>query len=254
MLSIIERLTESGSLTLEGLSGELRVSPATIRRDLAELEDQQLLRRTHGGARLIEVGHDSEIELPVQLKDGQFREAKRLIARATARLIPPGRHVVAIGGGTTTTEVARLLSTRHDFTIVTNSLTTATQLAARPTLRVIMTGGVMRPHSHELVGVLAENTFQAINIGTAVLGVDGMTAVRGATTHDETEARTNGAMVGHAQRVIVVADGSKIGRVTLASVAGIDRIDDLVTDSSADIGELEAIRAAGTRVHIADSP
>jgi DeoR family transcriptional regulator of aga operon len=248
MLSILAKLSESGTLSLAALSEELQVSPATIRRDLADLEDQRLLRRTHGGARMF----DTDIELPVRLKDTQFREAKALIARKTAQLIPTGKYVVALSGGTTTMEVARVLSTRHDFTIVTNSLTTATRIASRPTLQVIMTGGVVRSHSFELVGVLAENTFNAINVGTAVLGVDGITAASGATTHDETEARTNRAMVTHAQRTIVVADGSKVGRVTLANVATTDQIHDLVTDSSADPVELEAIRRMGVRVHIAD--
>lgn len=248
MLSILDMLTASGSLSLAALSESLQVSPATIRRDLAELEDQLLLRRTHGGARIIE----TEVELPVRLKDTQFREAKRLIARKAAQLIPTGRHVVAFSGGTTTAEVARVLSTRHDFTMVTNSLTIATQVASRQTLQLIMTGGVVRPHSFELVGVLAERSFSAINIGTALLGTDGMSAAGGATTYDETEARTNLAMVSQAARVIVVADGSKIGKVTLAQVASAEAITDLVTDSSADAQELERIRETGIRVHIAD--
>jgi DeoR family transcriptional regulator of aga operon len=248
MLAILAQLSESGSLSLADLSEELGVSPATIRRDLADLEDQRLLRRTHGGARVF----DTDIELPVTLKDTQFREAKALIARKTAQLIPTGKYVVALSGGTTTMEVARVLATRHDLTIVTNSLTTATQIAARPTLQVIMTGGAVRSHSFELVGVLAENTFNAINVGTAVLGVDGITAESGATTHDEIEARTNHAMVTHAQRTIVVADGSKVGKVTLANVATIAEIHDLVTDSSADPDELDAIQALGIRVHIAE--
>lgn len=247
MLSILDMLSAAGSLPLSTISESLRVSPATIRRDLAELEERMLLRRTHGGARIAE----TEIELPVQLKDSQFREAKRLIARKTALLIPAGRHVVALSGGTTTAEVARALSTRHDFTIVTNSLTTATQIASRQTLQLIMTGGVVRPHSFELVGVLAERSFSAINIGTAILGTDGISAIGGATTYDETEARTNLAMVSQAERVIVVADGSKVGKVTLAQVASTDIIHDLVTDASADPEELAALSAAGVRVHIA---
>lgn len=248
MLAILERLSESGSLGLMELAADLRVSPATIRRDLADLEDQRLLLRTHGGAKVF----DTEIELPVRLKDSQFREAKALIARRAAQLIPSGKYVVALSGGTTTTEVARVLSTRLDLTIVTNSLTTATQLASRPALQVIMTGGLVRSHSFELVGVLAENTFKAINVGTAILGVDGITATAGATTHDETEARTNSAMVTHAQRTIVVADGSKVGRVTLAPVASCAQIHDFVTDSTADADVLEELRAAGVRVHVAD--
>ena len=102
---------------------------------------------------------------------------------------------------------------------MTNALTTAMEIASRPNLKVIMTGGVVRSNSFEAVGVIAEHTFNAINVGTAILGTDGISAAGGATTHDETEARTNNAMVSHAQRVVVVADGSKVGRVTLAKMA-----------------------------------
>jgi len=100
------------------------------------------------------------------------------------------------------------------------------------------------------VGVLAENTFNAVNVGTAILGTDGISSRGGATTHDETEARTNHAMVAHAQRVMVVADGSKVGRITLAKVADLSEIHILVTDETADKAELERIRAAGIEVHV----
>ena len=100
--------------------------------------------------------------------------------------------------------------------------------------------------------MLAENTFNAINLGTAILGTDGITAEGGVTTHDETEARTNHAMVTHAQRVIVVADGSKIGRLALAQVAKIEQVNLLVTDSSADPAALDEIRAAGVSVLVVE--
>ena len=125
--------------------------------------------------------------------------------------VPSGRHVVALSGGTTTAEVARELAWRQDLTVVTNALTIATLLSERRRVRVVMTGGFLRPESLELVGALAENTFTAVNVGTAILGVDGVSAAAGVTTHDETEARTNHAMVTKAQRTVVVADGSKVG-------------------------------------------
>ena len=87
----------------------------------------------------------------------------------------------------------------------------------------------------------------------AIVGTDGITAAGGVTTHDETEARTNNAMVTHAQRVIVVADGSKIGKLALAQVATIDQVDLLVTDSSADPAALDAIRAAGVEVQVVEA-
>jgi len=246
MLAVLSLLTDRESISLASLSDELQVSAATIRRDLAEMEDQGLLVRTHGGAR----ASGPRGEVPVRLRDSQFRDAKRRIALRAAELIPTGPYAIAISGGTTTAEVAKALALRQQLTIVTNALTTAIEIASRPNLKVIMTGGVVRSSSFEVVGSLAENTFNAINVGTAILGTDGISSQGGATTHDETEARTNHAMVAHAQRVIVVADGSKVGRLTLARVAGLDEIDDLVTDSSADPAELEKIAAAGVTIHV----
>ena len=250
MAAILDLLAERGSVSLSELSDTLGISPATVRRDLSDLSDQRLLARTHGGAQLLE----SRNELPVALRDIRFQEAKRAIAAAVAASIPRQRYAVALSGGTTAASVARALAGHAELTIVTNSLTIAQLVTSYPQLKVVMTGGILRPESLELVGVLAENTFNAINLGTAILGTDGMTAAGGVTTHDETEARTNNAMVTHAQRVVVVADGSKIGRLALAQVATIDQVDLLVTDSSADADAVAEIRAAGVEVLVVEVP
>lgn len=192
----------------------------------------------------------SRAELPVALRDTQFLDAKRMIATQTAFLIPPERNAVALSGGSTTAQVARALSNHRDLTVITNSLTIATLVTSYPQLKVSMTGGSLRHQSLELVGILAENTFRAINVGTAILGTAGITAEGGVTTHDETEARTNNAMLMHAQRTIVVADGSKIGRLAMAQVAEIDQVDTLVTDDTADPVVLAQIERAGVTVHV----
>lgn len=249
MSAVLSLLHERSSMSLHELCCELGVSAATLRRDLAELDEQGLLIRTHGGAR--ERGGRGEI--PEGLRDGRFREAKSLIARRAAELIPGGPHALAISGGTTTGEVARALRNRAGLTVVTNSLTIAMECAANPRLTVIMTGGVVRQSSFEAVGALSESAFNAINVGTAILGTDGISAA-GVTTHDETEARTNHAMVHNAQRVVVVADGSKVGRVTLAKMADLGEIDDLVTDSSADPEVLRQLADAGVAVHVVGPP
>ncbi|QTE31539.1 DeoR/GlpR transcriptional regulator [Pengzhenrongella sicca] len=246
MLAALTLLDAGGSVSLSTLTDKLGVSAATIRRDLADMEDQGLLLRTHGGARR----RTALSEVPVRLRDSRFREAKQQIARRAAELLPFGRYSVAISGGTTTAEVARVLAIRPELAIITNSLTTAMAIASRPNLKVIMTGGVVRSNSFEAVGALAENAFNSINVGTAILGTDGISARGGATTHDETEARTNHAMVAHAQRVMVVADGSKVGRLTLAKMADLGEIHILVTDSTADGAELERIRAQGVEIHV----
>jgi DeoR family transcriptional regulator, aga operon transcriptional repressor len=246
MIAILDLLGQRGSVSLSEISGELGISPATVRRDLAELEYQRLLLRTHGGATVI----DSRSELPVALRDSQSPDAKRAIAQYAATLVPTERHAVALSGGSTTSYVARALSNHRELTIITNSLTIAGLVTSYPQLKVIMTGGLLRPQSLELVGVLAENTFKAINVGTAILGTDGVSAAGGVTTHDETEARTNNAMVTHAQRAIIVADGSKVGRLALAKVADVGDLSLLITDATADPAEVARIRAAGLEVMV----
>jgi len=246
MIQILDLLAVHESVSLAEFADALDVSPATVRRDLADLDYQRLLRRTHGGATVM----DARAELPVALRDTQFLEAKRLIGRQMALLIPPERHAVALSGGSTTAQVARALSNNRDLTIITNSLTIAGLVTTYPQLKVIMTGGSLRSQSLELVGILAENTFNAINVGTAILGTDGITAGGGVTTHDDTEARTNHAMVTHAQRTVVVADGSKIGRLAMAKVTDIDQVDALVTDDTADPDALAEIEQTGVTVHV----
>jgi DeoR family transcriptional regulator, aga operon transcriptional repressor len=250
MFEIVALITDRGSVSLPDLSDALDVSPATVRRDLADLEEQRLILRTHGGATRIE----ALAELPVTLRNSQFQEAKRAIAAEVAGLVPTERYAVALSGGSTTAIVARALSDHADLTIVTNSLSIAALVTSFPRLKVIMTGGLLRSQSLELVGVLAENTFNAINVGTAILGTDGISATGGVTTHDETEARTNNAMVTHAQRTLVVADGSKIGRIALAKVADIQQVDLLITDDRADSDELDRIRALGVEVRVVVTP
>lgn len=248
MVAILDLVSERGSVSLAELSDTLGISAATARRDLSELADQNLVLRTHGGVSALGRGH----EIPVALRDTRFQEAKRAIAKAMVQLLPAERHVIALSGGTTTASVARALANHRDIAVVTNSLTIANLLSGYAGVRVVMTGGFLRPQSLELVGALAESTFNTVNVGTAILGADGISASSGVTTHDETEARTNRAMVAKAQRTVVVADGSKVGAVALAQMADIEQVAMLITDTTADPGELDLLRAAGVKVVVVD--
>jgi len=160
--------------------------------------------------------------------------------------------VVGLTGGTTTSEVARLLAERSGITVVTNALNIAAELAMRPRVKLVVTGGVSRPESYELVGPWAERTLGSVTIGIAIVGVDGISAAEGLTTHDEVEAQTNHVMISRARKVIVVADGSKVGRSHLARIAAASDVHELVTDSSADPAAIAALRDAGVTVTFAD--
>jgi DeoR family transcriptional regulator, aga operon transcriptional repressor len=247
--AILERVANTGSVNAAHLSTEFDVSPATIRRDLQMLEDQKLLSRTHGGAVAVDVAY----ELPVRYRIGHHRDEKALVAKQAAALLPKGPLTLGLSGGTTTHLLARLLVQRVDLTVVTNALNIATELVLRPRIKLIMTGGVSRTQSYELVGPIADQALATLNMEVAVIGVDGISARGGLTTHDEIEAHTNAMMIRRADRVIVVADGSKIGRSCLAAIGPITDVATLVTDDSADSGGIDALRRAGIEVVIARS-
>jgi DeoR family transcriptional regulator of aga operon len=248
--SLLELLVERGRLDVEDTAAELGVSAATIRRDLDQLAEQQMLVRTRGGA----VAHGVSYELPLRYKAALGAAEKQRIAKAVAELVTPGE-AVGLTGGTTTTEVARALATRPELaegspalTVVTNALNIANELAVRPQFKIVLTGGVARPQSYELVGPLADGVLGQITMDTAVLGVVGLDLAHGASAHDEAEAAINRLLCERAERVVVVADSSKLGHRAFARICGIDRLDVLVTDTGADPATVAGFEEAGVRV------
>jgi DeoR family transcriptional regulator of aga operon len=105
-----------------------------------------------------------------------------------------------------------------------------------------------RPESYELVGPLAEATLRGFNLDIVFVGVNGISARGGVTTHHEVDAHTVTALLEHAQTVIAVTESAKIGKVTFARICDIEAVDELITDGEADQAELAAIETAGVRV------
>jgi DeoR family transcriptional regulator of aga operon len=246
--AILDELTQHGTLEVNQLSERFGVSEATLRRDLTLLEQQHLLTRTHGGA----LAQDAGYELPARQRKTDQRDVTRAIARLAAQRLPAGAHVVAFTGGTTTSEVARQLGGRADLTVVTTALNIAMDTINRPRIKLIVIGGASRPGSQELAGPWAEEMIGSINVGTAFVCGDGISATGGLTIHDEVQARTTSSLIARAQRVIVVADGSTVGHIALARVADVAAIDELITDGSAPGPALAALRDAGVAIGIVD--
>jgi DeoR family transcriptional regulator of aga operon len=238
-----ELLRETEYASVDFLAEKLGVSAATIRRDLKELADQGSLRRTHGGAVL---GGPS-YEIPVRYRQRERAEEKRRIGRAAAALVGDGM-IIGMTGGTTTSEVARAMPLRTSFTVVTNAVNIATTLAPRPNVRVVVTGGVARSASFELAGPIAESTLSRYHLDVVFLGVDGIDAAAGCTTHDDTEAMTNEIMTRQAERVIVVADSSKIGRRAFARICRVEDVSLLITDTSADDSAVAVLESKDVKV------
>lgn len=262
--ALLDILGREGRLEVTTAAARFGVSVATIRRDLDHLAAQQLLTRTRGGAAPASIAYD----LPLRHKSGRFAQQKLRIGSAAAAQIPLGS-VVGLNGGTTTSQVARALVTRPpapsaadadmesaaddaiDYTVVTNALNIANDLAVRRSVKLVVTGGVARPRSYELLGPLAEPTLVRVHLDYAVLGVDGFDLAVGATADHEGEAAVTAQMVARASHVILVADSSKLDRTSFARVCTADAVGTLVTDTDADAEFVAAARAAGIDVIMA---
>ncbi|MEU3144935.1 MULTISPECIES: DeoR/GlpR family DNA-binding transcription regulator [unclassified Streptomyces] len=251
--ALLELLAERGRLDVDETAAELRVSAATIRRDLDQLAGQQMLVRTRGGA----VAHGVSYELPLRYKTARRASEKQRIARAVADLLAPGE-AVGLTGGTTTTEVARALAARGDLasgspalTVVTNALNIAGELAVRPQFKIVVTGGVARAQSYELVGPLADGVLGQITLDVAVLGVVAFDVAHGAAAHDEAEAAVNRLLCERAERVVVAADSGKLGRRAFARICPAGSVDTLVTDSAVAPETVRRFEEAGLRVVVA---
>ncbi|TGD86688.1 DeoR/GlpR transcriptional regulator [Mycolicibacterium sp. CH28] len=240
---ILDRLGEGGSVDVVRLADEFQVSPATIRRDLQSLHEQGLVRRTHGGA----LPNPAGLEMPIRYKASRQLKQKRAIGIAAAALVHDG-DVVGITGGTTATEVARALAERRNLTVVTNALNIAAELISRPNIRLVVVGGKARHASYELVGPAAEAMIAQYHFDIAFVGADGFTVAGGCTTHDEMEAHTDLAFIQQAARTVLVADSSKIGKVTFARICGPDMINTLVTDSG--IAEVDRSAAEARNLEV----
>ena len=240
--AILRALLASGAATVADLADGLGVSEMTIRRDLGVLAAQQLVEKVHGGAVLAKRG---AAEPHFATKRRINAAAKAAIAEAAVARVHDGM-TVALSAGTTTWQVARRLRRGvRDLTFVTNSLNVAGALEANGWHSIVVSGGSFRTPSDALVGPFANQTLRQLNVDLLVLGVHSIDARVGLTTPNIAEAETNRVMVAGARRVVVVADSSKLGQVSLATFAGCDEVDELITDTGADQATLDALADAG---------
>ncbi|QMU67564.1 DeoR/GlpR family DNA-binding transcription regulator [Streptacidiphilus sp. P02-A3a] len=242
---ILAEIRRSGSVRVGDLSLRFGVSDMTIRRDLSDLARQGLVEKVHGGALLSDAV--SRIEPGFEAKTEWDPEAKDEIARAAAALVRPGT-AIALSAGTTTHALARHLLRVQRLTVVTNSVRVADvfEEARRPGRTgpvVVLTGGVRTP-SDALVGPIAALALHDLHVDQVFMGCHGIDPDAGLTTPNLAESETNRALMECASQVIVLADHSKWGMVSLSSYAPLSAVDTLVTDEAMPAVTRDA--AAGT--------
>jgi DeoR family transcriptional regulator of aga operon len=238
---ILDLLATTGFVDVTELARRFGCSTATARRDLGALEAAGYLHRTHGGAIA-----NGQRELPVGARLEKMAAAKQRIADAAVALVKDG-DAIGLTGGSTTQQIARRLAGRSGLTVVTNAINVITELA-QSELRLVVTGGEMRPQSMELVGPLAEPTTSLLHLDITFAGVDGLSAAGGLTTHHPLEAQVNRVLIERSSRCVVVTDHTKLGRATFAQISPLSAASDVITDADAPAEIVAELEGAGVRV------
>lgn len=252
--SILTELEGLSSVSVADLSAKFKVSDMTIRRDLDVLSSRNLLRKVHGGAVPVGTGGGKAAMEPHFAQKRQLNQSeKQTIAGAALALIEQGDTVAFSAGTTTWTVAAALLPDSQDLTFITNSTNIALTLQENGWDHIVLSGGIFRTPSDALVGPYADRTLSNLNADVLFLGVHGIHPKAGLSTPNIAEAETNRCLVEAAQRVVVVADSSKLNVVALAEIVPLSRADFLVTDDAASEEALDAIRLSGVEVIVANT-
>ena len=245
---ILEDIEKNGVGSITELSQKYAVSEMTIRRDLLVLEEGGRIKRTHGGALLL---NSTSAEPRYAAKQKLHASSKESLARYAAETLVEDRDIIILEGGTTVTAMAKYLSHVRDLTVVTHGLYTTNELLhLLPQVTVICTGGILREVSATFAGPVAEQFFHEFHANKLFLSATGLTLEAGFTDPSMLETQIKKAMIASADQVIMLLDSNKFGVKSLTTVLQAGQINILVTDAGAPTDVLQALRAPGVEVHL----
>lgn len=227
---ILAVLGAQGRVSVAELGEQFGVSAVTIRNDLATLEQEGRLLRTHGGAVLKPVL--STEPLAFALRKDLHQDEKERIGRAAAALVRDGESI-ALDASTTAWHIAHHLKDRQELTVVTNGLFVALEFLNSPGVTVVMPGGSLRTASASLVGDQGAGILDRYHMQKGFFGAGGFTLEEGLTDTNQYEVELKQRMVERSKEVIAVVDSSKWGQVTFAALASVDQLDRVITDGGA---------------------
>ena len=247
---IIKFLLRTGTATIEELLAVAGSSAPSIRRDLARLESRGLVRRTHGGAELVEplLYEPFRFDSSFLAREQRHAAEKRRIGVAAAEMVKAG-DTIGLTAGTTTTHIGRSLRHREKIQVVTNAINIGMELCNQPGIRTYLTGGVVPwAWSFSLTSNAALAFLDNVYLDKVFLSVTGLDAERGATTLETDEAMVYRKMIKQSKQVIVATDSSKIGVVSPAFICPGNEIHTLITDTGAAADALAPFERQGIRI------
>jgi DeoR family transcriptional regulator, aga operon transcriptional repressor len=239
---MLAEIKEREFVRVRELSNRFEVSEVTVRTDLDALAARGQVHRVRGGAIPRLIPHQ---ELPFEDSIATFAAEKVAIGQAAAALIGDGESVL-VDVGTTAAAAARSIAARADLTdvvVFTNGLKTALELEpACPRITIVVLGGTLRPLQHSLVNPLATLILDQVSVKTLLLGCNGVDPIGGVTNINLPEAQVKKRMLSVSSRTIVLADGSKLGKIEVAKLCDVSDVDMVITGRSADPAVVEALR------------
>lgn len=237
---LLSLLKEFRILRVDELVQKLGVSAATVRRDLAVLEEYGELRRIHGGATVV----DAYEEEPLFDDKTSFAATeKRGIAQAALKLIHP-KGVIYLDGGSTVLELARLLVSFQNLTVVTNSLRIV-EIFKNSGPKMIITGGECRQLSQTFVGPLTRGVLEQMNFDLAFMGTIGASVEKGLTTTDPAEAFTKEHVIKSATKTILLADSTKFTKTSFVKFGTVDQLAITISDKNMSVEDQTAFKKEG---------
>lgn len=225
---LLELLSRQQFASIDDMQRATNASAPTIRRDLVLLEKRGLIKRVRGGASL--TSPSSTLDEAFELRRRRNAREKGAIALAAARLVEPRSSLLLNDGSTTLALAEELVSQEHPLWVATTGLNLGERLASVPTIEVVVIGGALRASSFGTVGPLATAALSQLTVDTTFLGCDGIDLELGPRFNSLPDAEVAAAMARQGRRVVVLADGAKVGHRSRAGSLGWAEIDVLVTN------------------------
>jgi DeoR family fructose operon transcriptional repressor len=247
--AIADLLTQRGRLSVTELAQRFTVTTETVRRDLSTLERAGIVRRVHGGA--IPAASLSVLEVAVNERDLAQSEQKDRVAEAAVAYLPTNGGSVLLDAGTTTARLAGLLPLDVAFTVFTHAVPIAGRLAGRGNVDLHVLPGRVRRTTQAAVGEETVAAISRLRTDVAFVGTNGLSVAHGLSTPDASEAAAKNAMIRSAQRVVVLADSSKIGQEHTVQFATLEDVDVVVTDAGIAARDRAALEDRGVEVVVA---
>ena len=234
-LRIISLLQSQEKVSVSELTAEFGVSLVTVRQDLKKLEDQGVLKRTHGGAVAVDTGYDTSTRMW-----NNYEKKQRIVQRA-AELVSDGETII-IETGSTCSLMARELSSKRGITIITNSVFLCNFVRACSSLDVVLLGGSFQ---HDALTKLGLSQF---SVDKCFIGADAISEEKGVSTINLFRAEVVRSMAESASKMIVLTTSDKIGGSAVASVFPLNHLHTLITDTDIKSNHQLMLEKAGVNV------